>query len=129
MAAGASFCAYASFDPRSVEQVPPRGDGELTVVHAPSHRGAKGTEAVLAAIDQVRAREFPVGLDLVEAVRREEALARTARADIAIDQLRVGWYGGFAVEAMSLGKPVMCYIQDQRRRARSTNSSRCRNLR
>jgi hypothetical protein len=109
---GASFCAYASFDPWSVEPIPPRTDGELTIVHAPSNRGTKGTEAVLAAIDRVRAAGIPARLDLVEGVKRDEALARSARADIAIDQVRIGWYGGFAVEAMSLGKPVMCYIED-----------------
>jgi glycosyltransferase involved in cell wall biosynthesis len=109
---GASFCAYASFDPRGVEPAPPRPDGELTIVHAPSNRAAKGTEAVLAAVDQVQARGVPLRLDLVEGVRREEALARSAHADIAIDQVKVGWYGGFAVEAMSLGKPVLCYVKD-----------------
>ncbi len=51
-------------------------------------------------------------LDLVEGVSRAETLARLSPADIAIDQVKVGWYGGFAVEAMSLGKPVLCYIKD-----------------
>jgi glycosyltransferase involved in cell wall biosynthesis len=111
---GASFCAYASFDPRSVTPVPPRVDGELTIVHAPSHRGTKGTEAVLAAVEQLKARGVPLRLDLVEGVKRAEALARSALADIAIDQVRVGWYGGFAVEAMALGKPVLCYVKDER---------------
>ena len=67
---------------------------------------------MLAAIDQLRGRGVSVRLDLVEGVTREESLARLAQADIAIDQLKVGWYGGFAVEAMSLGKPVLCHIKD-----------------
>lgn len=33
-------------------------------------------------------------------------------ADIVIDQLRIGWYGVATVEAMSLGKPVVCYIRE-----------------
>ncbi|HLJ68730.1 MAG TPA: glycosyltransferase [Chloroflexota bacterium] len=110
---GAAFCPYASFDPREVEPIPPRQDGELTVVHAPSHRAVKGTEAVVAVMDALRARGAPLRLDLVEGVTRAEALARCARADIAIDQLRVGWYGGFALEAMALGKPVLCYINEE----------------
>jgi glycosyltransferase involved in cell wall biosynthesis len=110
---GAMFCPYASFDPRDVTPVPPRVDGELTVLHAPSNRTSKGTAEVLAAIDDVRARGVPVRLDLVEGVTRAEALARLAQADIAIDQLKIGWYGGFAVEAMSLGKPVLCFIHDE----------------
>jgi len=31
-------------------------------------------------------------------------------ADIAIDQLLIGWYGGYAVEMMALEKPVICYL-------------------
>jgi glycosyltransferase involved in cell wall biosynthesis len=110
---GARFCAYASFDPWSVTPIAPRSDGELTVLHAPSVRTSKGTAEVLAAIDEVRSRGFDLRLDLVEGVTREEALARCAAADIAIDQVKIGWYGGFAVEAMSLGKPLLCYIQDE----------------
>jgi glycosyltransferase involved in cell wall biosynthesis len=68
---------------------------------------------VLAAVDAVRARGIPIRLDLVEGVSRDEALARCAQADIAIDQLKIGWYGGFAVEAMALGKPVLCHVQDE----------------
>jgi hypothetical protein len=104
--------AYASFDPWSVTPIPPRTEGQLTILHAPSHRTSKGTAEVLAAVDEVRARGYDVRLDLVEGVPRDEALARCAAADIAIDQVKIGWYGGFAVEAMSLGKPVLCYIQD-----------------
>ena len=31
--------------------------------------------------------------------------------DIIIDQLIVGWYGVLSIEGMCMGKPVMCYIQ------------------
>ena len=33
-------------------------------------------------------------------------------ADVVIDQLRVGWYGAFAVELMAMGKPVIAYIRE-----------------
>ena len=39
-----------------------------------------------------------------------EAIKRYREADIIIDQLRVGWYGAFAVEAMKMGKPIIAYI-------------------
>ena len=42
----------------------------------------------------------------------EEALALYRSADIAIDQVLAGWYGGFAVELMAMGKPVACYIRE-----------------
>ncbi len=31
---------------------------------------------------------------------------------MAIDQINAGWYGGFAVECMSLGIPVISYIRE-----------------
>jgi glycosyltransferase involved in cell wall biosynthesis len=111
---GATFCPYASLDPRSVKPVPPRQDGELTVAHAPSRRKVKGTDIVLAAVAELRASGIPFRLDLIEGVSRVDVLARCACADIVVDQLHIGWYGGFAVEAMALGKPVLCYIEDQR---------------
>jgi glycosyltransferase involved in cell wall biosynthesis len=40
-----------------------------------------------------------------------EALAHYRHADIVIDQLLVGWYGVLAMEAMALGKTVICYIR------------------
>ena len=40
-----------------------------------------------------------------------EAMKLYAQADLVIDQLLAGWYGGFAVEMMAMGKPVVCYIR------------------
>jgi hypothetical protein len=36
-----------------------------------------------------------------------------ARADLLVDQLLAGWYGGLAVELMALGKPTICYIREE----------------
>src|SRR5204862_6492338 len=79
----------------------------LRIAHAPSKRAVKGTDDVLAAVDSLRARGAPVELDLIEGVPNREACLRYAAADIVIDQLRVGWYGVLAVEAMARAKPVV----------------------
>ena len=34
-------------------------------------------------------------------------------ADVVIDQVLYGWYGGFALEMMAMGKPVMCYLREE----------------
>jgi glycosyltransferase involved in cell wall biosynthesis len=39
-------------------------------------------------------------------------LRRIAAADVVVDQLLVGWYGTFAVEAMALGRPVLSYVRE-----------------
>ena len=35
-----------------------------------------------------------------------------SKADIVADQLIIGWYAMFAIEAMACGKPVICYLKD-----------------
>ena len=43
----------------------------------------------------------------------EEAMRAYRDADIAIDQILFGWYGGFSVEVMAMGKPVLCYLREE----------------
>ena len=52
----------------------------------------------------------PHELVIVENCPREEALRRYAEADVLVDQVRIGWYGGLAMEAMSMGVPVVAYL-------------------
>ena len=39
-----------------------------------------------------------------------EALKKYKQADVIIDQVRVGWYGAFAVEAIKMGIPVFPFL-------------------
>jgi glycosyltransferase involved in cell wall biosynthesis len=93
----------SKYDPTPVSH-----NGTVRIVHAPTKRAVKGTDAVIAACEQL-----PVELDLVENVRHDEALERYRRADIVVDQLKTGWYGVFAIEGMALGKPVVTYLHDE----------------
>jgi glycosyltransferase involved in cell wall biosynthesis len=70
--------------------------------------GSRGTRYVVAAVEWLE-----VEFDLVEGVDRHEARRRLERADVVVDQLLVGWYGGVAVEAMALGKPVVAYLRHE----------------
>jgi glycosyltransferase involved in cell wall biosynthesis len=110
---GSSFLPYASVDVHSVTPAPSTRAGDtIRIAHAPSNREVKGTRHVLAAVEELRADGAEVELDLIEGVPREEVLRRVREADIVVDQLLNGWYGGFAVEAMALGKPVVCHIRE-----------------
>jgi glycosyltransferase involved in cell wall biosynthesis len=92
----------------------PTEPGEvLRVAHAPSKRAVKGTEAVLAAVESLRRRGAPIELDLIEGVPNAEARKRYAAADLIVDQLRIGWYGMFAIESMALAKPVVVHLDEQ----------------
>ena len=91
-----------------IEPVPPADRARPLIVHAPSSRRRKGTDEVIAACAGLDA-----DLELVEGLHHDEALARYRAADIVVDQLNAGWYGLFAIEAMSLGKPVVTFLHEE----------------
>jgi hypothetical protein len=110
----ARFLPYASFDPASVKPGPPSTDPacQLVFAHAPSHRGAKGTEHVLAAANALKAEGLTFELRLIEGLARADAIAAYSACDVVIDQLLAGWYGGLGLEAMALGKPVIAHLRE-----------------
>jgi hypothetical protein len=80
------------------------------IVHAPNHRRVKGTDHLLAATDHLRAVGFEFELRLVERVPRHEALELYQSADIIADQFCIGGFGVFALEGLTLAKPVLTYL-------------------
>lgn len=109
-APGVVFMPYASVDPWAFTPSPaPPHAGPLRVIHAPTDRVTKGTDAVIRACERLGPL---VDLQLVEGLAHADAIARYARADVIVDQLRIGWYGGLAAEGMALAKPVLCNIDN-----------------
>ena len=81
------------------------------VLHAPTNRLIKGTRYVEAAYEPLRT-EFPeVSFATLERVAWHELRDAMAAADVVVDQVFMGWYGMVAVEAMAMGKPVLCYVR------------------
>jgi hypothetical protein len=109
----ARFLPYANVDPK--EWIPPHvhRNEVPVVVHCPTHRGAKGTEFVIRAVQRLRSEKIPFEFELIENLPNCEARRRYERADLLVDQLLIGWYGGLAVEFMALRKPVVCYLRDE----------------
>ncbi len=109
----ATFLPYAALDPREWMPLPPSpAGGTLRVVHSPTDRSIKGTHYVVEAVERLQREGLPLELVLVEGKTREEARRIYEAGDIFVDQVLVGWYGGFAVEAMALARPVLCYIRE-----------------
>jgi glycosyltransferase involved in cell wall biosynthesis len=94
------------------EPAPSEPGGVVRVAHAPSKRSVKGTESVISAVETLRARGAPIELDLIEGVPNREARLRYAAADVIVDQLKIGWYGMFAIESMALAKPVVVHLDE-----------------
>jgi glycosyltransferase involved in cell wall biosynthesis len=109
---GATFLPYASVDVAAIEPRPLPDQDTVVVAHAPTNPRVKGTPHVVAAVEALRAEGLNVELDLITGVTNKEAMERIAQADVLVDQLHNGWYGGVAVEGMALGRPVVCFIRE-----------------
>ncbi|RFB18179.1 glycosyltransferase family 1 protein [Bacillus sp. HNG] len=81
------------------------------IVHAPTSPAIKGTKYILEAIESLK-DNYDFDFRLVKGLSHEEAIKIYQAADLIIDQLHIGSYGLFAVEAMAMGKPVICWISD-----------------
>lgn len=113
--ARAEFLPYANVDVMSETVTLPAPGRRPRILHAPSNGGIKGTPLILAALERLKSR-FDFEMILVENTPHAEAMKLYRSADLAIDQVLAGWYGGFAVELMAMGKPVAAYIREEDRR-------------
>jgi hypothetical protein len=111
--ARAEFLPYANVDLGELRPKPLPAREPMVVVHAPSSRRIKGTRHVVAAIERLRSEGVPVELRLVEGMRQTDARKLYEQADLAVDQLLLGFYAGFAVEMMALGRPVIAYVREE----------------
>lgn len=91
---------------------PTKYSKKIRISHAPSHRGAKGTFFIEEAIKVLIAEKLDFEYVTLENLNHSQLLKEINNCDLFIDQLHHGWYGGVAVEAMALGKPVMAYIRE-----------------
>lgn len=109
------FCPYAHIDLYEWLEIKKGTDEMATpvVLHAPSHQGVKGTRFILEAVAKLKSKGIAFDFMLIEGMSNSEAKKHYERADLLIDQLLAGWYGGLAVELMALGKPVICYLRDE----------------
>ena len=80
------------------------------IVHAPNKRNVKGTQFLLNSLEQLRQLGIRFELRIVEGMHRADAIEVYRRADIIADQFVIGAYGIFALECLSLGKPVLAYL-------------------
>lgn len=86
---------------------------KVKIIHAPNHKQYKGTRFLKNTIERLKKERYPIDLVLIENMENAQARKHYEQADIVAEQFIIGWHGFFAVEAMALGKPVLCYIRKQ----------------
>ncbi|MBI2445141.1 glycosyltransferase family 4 protein [Candidatus Micrarchaeota archaeon] len=80
------------------------------VLHAPTNRAFKNTDAVLRAVDKWRKEGLDFEFRLVENVPLPQLKAELENCDILLDQFNT-WYATLACEAMALAKPVAATLR------------------
>lgn len=92
-----------------VPKFPDRNNKIPWIMHAPSHRGTKGSKYIIAALEELQ-NKHAIKFTLIENLKRFDCLELISQCDVFIDQIIIGSYGAAATEAMALGKPVVCYL-------------------
>ncbi len=110
-----SFLPYTIAGWNELKQHSHSFDGKaLKVIHAPTHRGFKGTDHIQEAVNRLTEKHPGcVEFSLMEGRTHPELMAQMQKADLVVDQVMIGWYGATAVEAMKMGKPVIARIAER----------------
>jgi hypothetical protein len=111
---GAKNLHYWPFDTNRTPFVGATWDGRrpLRLLHVPNHEWAKGTVYLKQAIQSLARSGIQFELVQVRGRSNAEVLRLMGEADIVADQFLIGWFGYTALEALAVGKVVLCYIRD-----------------
>ena len=107
---GASILPRTILSTSTINQ--PRNKNFLRILHAPSNSGVKGTDIILQAVEDLKNEGFEFKFILLKNKNNKEVIDEISKADLVIDQILIGSYGVFSVEALSLGKPIICYLNE-----------------
>jgi hypothetical protein len=91
----------------------PRTNTVPNVLHAPSHRGLKGTELIIASLERLKARGIRFELRLAEGLAQDALRQAILEADIVVDQILIGDFGITTVEAMAASTVPVVYLLDE----------------
>ncbi len=79
----------------------------LTFMHCPTDRKAKKSDYIETAFERLKSEGYSFKYKCITKVSHDQLKKEYISADIVIDQLN-SWYGTVSVEAMALGRPVIC---------------------
>ena len=87
---------------------------KLVILHAPSNRKIKNTQAVINAIDTLKDEGIEIELNLAENVEHERLMGMISESNLIVDWVNpdFGIYGVLSIESMATGRPVICTLTD-----------------
>lgn len=87
-------------------------NGPVKISHTPNHRGCKGTEYLIEAVNKLKNEGLQIELVLMEGKKNDEVKSLLQNeVDIHCDQLIIPGYGLSAIEGMAVGLPVLSNLE------------------
>lgn len=86
----------------------------LRITHTPNHRGFKGTEFLIEAVELLRNEGYQIELNLLEGLPNEEVRRVLQEdTDVLVEQLLHTGYAMSALEGMATGNVVIANLEDR----------------
>jgi glycosyltransferase involved in cell wall biosynthesis len=104
---------YWPIDAEKFQEKPlPSLKGEpFRIAHAPNHPHFKGTRFLQAAVARLQEEGHDIELIMIQGVPNERVIELFESCHIIADQFVAGFHGYTALEAMALGRPVLCFLR------------------
>jgi glycosyltransferase involved in cell wall biosynthesis len=88
-------------------------NGVVKIIHAPNHRGFKGTEFLIKVVDELKQEGLKVELILCEKIPNNRVRELMLECDILVEQLIFLGYALTAIEGMACGLPVLSNLDNE----------------
>ncbi|MBX7207101.1 MAG: glycosyltransferase [Verrucomicrobiaceae bacterium] len=88
-------------------------NGAVRVMHTPNHRGFKGTEFLVHAVEELKKEGLQIELVLLERVPNSEVRRLMSECDILAEQFIATAYALSGIEGMASGLAVMANLHDE----------------
>jgi glycosyltransferase involved in cell wall biosynthesis len=87
--------------------------GSVKILHTPNHRGFKGTEFVIDAVERLKGEGLQVELVLLERVPNQHVKELMREVDILAEQFIWTGYALSGIEGMASGLPVLANLEHE----------------
>lgn len=88
-------------------------NGVVRILHTPNHRGFKGTEYLIEAVDKLRGEGLQVELLLLEKVLNSQVRETLPTVDVLAEQFVATGYALSGIEGMGSGVPVLANLEQE----------------
>ncbi len=88
-------------------------NGVVKILHTPNHRGFKGTEFLIKAVDELKEEGLKVELVLLEKVSNERVKEIMCDVDVLAEQFIATGYALSGIEGMATGLPVLANLDNE----------------